>query len=292
MGVVRCFGSCPIYKKDSRERFLFKDIEGIEGIAMVNNKLKILDEGEIKFVPECIEMKKPEYVYKFEGEIMKMNICHLRKQLAGETLQDKIKKFPPHACVREENSYNELCNEWNSNFEENEFLKKFLFCDSVESRCEFNQIAKYYKIIPFTPSVMINISPNWSVDCNARRIQKLKELINSYMSEGWYDKWSYVIECGSEGTHIHAHIVAHMNVTRIKSCESHIRKGNHTRQLQKWARKIEGMGGTIEGVSVQKIILRNETLVSDKLDYLIEEKKPEGHKNHHVIQNGYVSGEL
>jgi len=249
---------------------------------MVNNKLKVLDEGQNKFVPEVIEMKKPEYVYRFESEILEMN--------------SRFHEYEAKRCLYKEGCYssddlNELymrCEEYKNN----EFLFKFLFMDSINSRVEFNQIAKYYNVIPFTPSVMINISPNWGDKCKGKRIQCLKELLDSYMSEGWYDKWSYVIECGSEGNHIHAHMVAHMNVTRIKSCESHIRRGNHTRQLQKWARKIEGMEGLVEGVSVQKIILRNETLVSDKLDYLIEDKKPQGHKNHHVIKDGFISGEL
>ncbi len=257
---------------------------------MVNNKLKVLDEGKIKFVPECIEMKKPEYVYKFESEIEEMNSCYLRYQSAGAEYQDAVSRRLATKSYWEE-EYPKICEKWEE-YKNNEFLFSFLFEKEVNSRVEFNKIAKYYNIIPFTPSVMINISPNWGDKCRGKRIQCLKQLIDDYLSEGWYDKWSYVIECGSEGNHIHAHMVAHMNVTRIKSCESHIRKGNHTRQLQKWARKIEGMGGTIEGVSVQKSILRTETLVSDKMDYLIEEKKPQGHKNHHVIKGGFVSGEL
>lgn len=249
---------------------------------MVNNKLKVLDEGQNKFVPEVIEMKKPEYVYKFENEITEMN-C-------------RFHEYEAKKCLYKEGSYssddlNELyrrCEEYKNN----EFLFSFLFETEVNSRVEFNKIAKYYNIIPFTPSVMINISPNWGDKCRGKRIQCLKQLIDNYLSEGWYDKWSYVIECGSEGTHIHAHMVCHLNVTRLKSAESHVGHNNQRRQLQKWAAKIEGMRGLIEGVSVQSTILRNETLVSDKLDYLIEDKKPPGHKNHHVIKDGFVSGEL
>ena len=34
------------------------------------------------------------------------------------------------------------------------------------------------------------------------------------------------------------------------------------------------------------------TLVKNKLDYLIEEKKPSGHKNKSVIEDGFVCGKL
>ncbi len=253
--------------------------------------MKVLDEKQIKFVPECIEMKKPEYVYRFESEMSNMNCCYQRYKQAGASYQDAVDRGLSTVSYWKK-EYPQICREWEE-IEGNEFLTKFLFLDEVpSSKSEYDAVARYYNVIPFTPSVMLNISPNWGDECKGRRIQCLKQLVDSYMTEGWYDKWSYVIECGSEGTHIHAHIVAHMNVTRLKSVESHLRKGNHTRQLQKWSRKIEGMGGVIEGVSVQKIILRTEELVSDKLDYLIESKKPQGHKNHHVIKDGNVSGVL
>lgn len=245
---------------------------------MVNNKMRILDGGVIKLVAECIEMKKPEYVYKFENEMMDQNA-----------------KFHKLEALKSCNADESLINEAFRDFEmckRNTFLYSFLFETEVNSKVDFNKIAKYYNIIPFTPSVMINISPNWNGKVVQGKINKLKKLINLYMEEGWYDEWSYVIENGSEGKHIHAHVVAHMNPQRLKSTESHLRKGNHTRQLIKYSNKIEGMGGLIEGVSVQKTILRTETLVKDKLDYLIEEKKPPGHKNKSVIEGGFVSGKL
>ena len=42
--------------------------------------------------------------------------------------------------------------------------------------------------------------------------------------------------------------------------------------------------------SIQKIILRNEELVNDKLDYLIEDNKPIGHKNKSIIVGGFITG--
>jgi hypothetical protein len=136
---------------------------------------------------------------------------------------------------------------------------------------------------------MINISPDWRCveelkGKRNKRIKMLKEIIEGYMREGSrYDYYSYVIEDGANGEHIHAHIVWHINPKLIKSVTTHLAKGNNTQQLKKHAAKFKGMEGIIKGVSVQKTFLRTEELVKDKLDYLIEEKKPEGHKNKSVI---------
>lgn len=254
---------------------------------MVNHKNKILDCGKFKFVPECIEMKKPEYVYKFENEIKEMNSC-FHEYEAKKTLYEQ--------GAYDINQLNEMYRSCQM-YKRNEFLYSFLFETEVNSRVDFNKIAKYYNIIPFTPSVMINISPDWNGEGIDKRSDKckigiLKGIIDNYMKEGWYDKWQYVIECGSEGNHIHAHIVAHMNPQRLKSVETHLRKGNHTNQLKKYGNKVKGMGGIIKGVSVQKVFLRTEELVKDKLDYLIEDKKPEGHRNLKVLENCLISGEL
>ena len=149
----------------------------------------------------------------------------------------------------------------------------------------------YLGIIPFTPSVMINISPDWDDPTSiGRKIWCLKEIINKYMLEEWYDKWEYVIENGSDGKHIHAHIVAHMNPARLKSTESHLKKGNHSQQIKKYTKGIKGIEGCIKGNSIQKTFLRNELLVKDKLLYLHEETKPQGHKNKSVIDGGYITG--
>lgn len=140
-------------------------------------------------------------------------------------------------------------------------------------------------IIPFIPSVMINISPDWKgegfhpTNCTSVKIKVLKEIVENYLKEGWYSKASYVIENGGDGKHIHVHIVAEFSPDRIKSTNTHLAKGRHTVQLKKYAKHIKGMEGIIKGTSVHKVFLRTELLVKDKLKYLIEEEKPMGHKN-------------
>lgn len=172
------------------------------------------------------------------------------------------------------------------------YNKKFITAVGNESI-----IYDYLGIKKFTPSVMINISPDWGdeiMDVNGDEwgtgiIDDFRSTIEGYLAEGnRYDYYSYVIECGGEGTHLHAHIVAHINPKLQKSVEKHLAKGNHTIQIRKRANKLKGMEGTIKGVGVQKIFLRNEELVKDKLDYLIEELKPDGHKNKYVIGDGRV----
>jgi hypothetical protein len=145
------------------------------------------------------------------------------------------------------------------------------------------------KVIPFVPSVMINISPDWDgvgkgglpEHC---KIHILSNIIEKYLAEGnRYSKASYVIENGSDGTHIHAHVVAEFNPILVKSVNTHLTKGNHTIQLVKQANKVKGMKGMLKGIGIQKVFLRKIELVNDKLKYLIEEEKPEGHKNKSVI---------
>ena len=170
----------------------------------------------------------------------------------------------------------------------------------------------YLGIIPFTPSVMINISPHWQFDTMSKgifhrfAIELLRRTINSYLKESGksrYNYWKFVIECGSEGDFIHAHIVAHVSPDMLRSVidgkNSHIAKNNHCIQLKKWWAKHlkdqswqkpylkskKGYEGCLNGkYSIQRSILRNQQLVEDKLKYLIEEHKPDGHKNmHHAI---------
>ena len=153
-------------------------------------------------------------------------------------------------------------------------------------------ICKYLEIdipVPFVTSVMINISPNWKgkfgVDnlTDKLMIKKFCQVIETYLkASNRYTKYKYVLECGSGGDHLHAHIVAEFNKSCIKSVTTHINKGNHTVELRKIWDKIfpEGYVGVCKGkYSIQRIILRVEELRIDKLKYLIENEKPEGHKN-------------
>lgn len=272
---------------------------------MVCNIFKILDENETKQL-SIIDYKmkyKPTYV-----DYCRMVMNSMNETKSQTTINDDLNETtemvrndkyiePTGLMLKFQNKYMEL---YESFFTDEKYWRlkpEYLemgwdheIHQTFSKHFTLQDLLDYLGIIPFTPSVMINISPDWpDKKCLNTKVKVLKGIIDDYMKEEWYDKWEYVIENGSDGTHIHAHIVAHMNVKRLKSVESHLSKGNHTQQIRRYA-KLKGMGGIIKGISVQKVFIRTEEILKDKLLYLHEETKPEGHKNQSVIENGYVSG--
>lgn len=143
---------------------------------------------------------------------------------------------------------------------------------------------KYYDIKPFEPWVMLNISPNWAGKKISRSaVYKLKTTFESYLKEEWYSEWYYVLEAGGNGDHLHLHALCKMNKDKqIKSVRSHVSK-HWKRQIQKHARDTDGgFGGLIKLPGMQSIVIQGdqgEQILNDKMDYLVEEKKPIGHKN-------------
>jgi len=139
-------------------------------------------------------------------------------------------------------------------------------------------------IIPFNPCVMINISPNWKGKVNPRDegYQKLLAgTIQTYFNAcNRYSKYRYCIECGGDGDFLHAHIVAEINPDLHKSVKTHINKGNHKYELIKAWKKLKGDEGLLKGkFAIQRILINNENMRDDKLAYLEEKNKPDGHKN-------------
>ena len=155
----------------------------------------------------------------------------------------------------------------------------------------------YLGIEPFVPSIMLNLSPDWGEFkiSKMEKIDFLTEIIEKYFSNcERYSKYSYVIECGHSGENIHAHAVGQINKDLLASVldgkNSHIRKARFTYYLNKFADNSrvfegypEGIKGLIKKQSVQTTICRTEQIVKDKLDYLDERMKPEGHKNKFII---------
>lgn len=235
---------------------------------MVHNRNKVLDEGKEKYVDEVIMYRKkhPDYVYKFLNETLNYkNLC------------DKSQLPYDNDIIRT----NKFVKDWAENLNMGVMPSK--------EKGSYERIAEYMGIIPFMPCVMFNISPNWKgqygVDKMTDKIMEKKfvSVIETYLkASNRYSKYRYVIECGSDGNHLHAHIVAEINKGMEKSVQTHINKGNHSIEIRKiWDKEMpKGKQGLLKGkYSIQRIMLRNEELVKDKLEYLIEEKKPEGHKN-------------
>lgn len=257
---------------------------------MVCEKYLILDESIKKYVPES-KMSTPKHVLDFEAKLYEMNsdfqkydhFCYAIKH--GWKDQNKSNKEQYERLLATKKKW-----------ESDEYIIKFLYDDTRIPQKHYwdKRLCDYMNVIPFTPSVMINISPGWKGMkgmYHKYMIFLLEETIKRYLSaSNRYDYYSYVIECGGDSDHIHAHLVAHINGDIGKSVMTHINKGNHTVEIRKIFQKIykeksnlikpKGMSEVLKGkYAIQRIILRNETLVEDKLSYLIEEKKPDGHKN-------------
>lgn len=256
---------------------------------------KVLDEGEIKILGD-INMV-PKYMYEFQEKIFEARKIHADYDnlwwLGGGERKDSL-GFKSKRDY--ENSPEKIIiDKWNK-IQEDEFLIDWLkwfemdikFFDKQMMKPN-NAIAKYMGVKPFVTSVMINISPNWKGKFGEDKLtdklmtKKFSQVIDYYLkSSNRYGRWKYVLENGSEGNFLHAHIVAEFNPKCVKSVETHIGKGNHAGELRKAWDKIfpEGYVGLLKGkFAVHRVILRNENLLNDKLNYLTEELKPEGHKN-------------
>lgn len=235
---------------------------------------KVLDAGEIKYIGD-INMK-PRYIYDFEDKVYE-GVC-LKRQY------EEVDNLGLSPIVRE-------IHEKYENMRKDYFLSKWVDDWECGFRPKHNSesIAKYMGVKPFVPSVMINISPNWKNAFGKDKltdklmIKNFRKVVETYLNaSNRYSRYKYCLECGSEGNHLHAHIVAEFRKSCIKSVQTHINKGNHAIELRKIWDKVfpKGYVGYLKGkYAIQRIILRVETLRDDKLKYLIENEKPEGHTN-------------
>lgn len=146
-------------------------------------------------------------------------------------------------------------------------------------------IAKLYDIKPFIHQYMINISPRWNSEHEPSNIEiKLfrkctLEYLNQGVKGGWWESGFFTLESGGTGKHLHAHLVLKPNKEILKSVDSYM-DGNHSSGFTKIFSKHMGEYGECKGrFAIQKKVLRNEELIDDKIDYLLENMKEEGHKN-------------
>ena len=116
---------------------------------MVNHKNMILDDGKIKICPEVIEMNKPEHVYAFEKIMFDMNLKFMERELFWENHRGAHEKW--------DSTYGALCREC-EDLSQDKYLMKYRFENQVP-KCFWNtkEMCSYMKVIPFIPSVMINI---------------------------------------------------------------------------------------------------------------------------------------
>lgn len=237
----------------------------------------------------------PNYVIEFQRQ---MTICQQVVNAICFSNKDYIK-----ATTRDEvEEMNTLYEKWNKV----EIVRHHYFHNERPiPKTDYKLIARLMGHKPFQTAVMINISPNWKGKFDLKGVKgrmmthMFSNLIKEYLEScDRYTQWKYCLEVGGEGNFLHAHIVAEINPRMEKSVLTHINKGNHKIELmKKWEKTItkrypsypsgieKGNEGCLKGkFSVQRILIRNEEMLKDKLDYLIEANKPDGHQNDYDLQ--------
>ena len=246
----------------------------------MDNTFKILNEGEIQFLKYKEYQMTPEYIFEWYRQ---MKLC--REIFDALCFEDR-----DFRSTRESNML------WEK-YKDDEFAKYFYIDTPAPAMHKLSpawkkRIAEYMDVIPFIPCVMFNISPAWKGEFGKKdltdklMIKNFCKVIDSYLNESFqqkkrYTKFKYCLECGSDGNFLHAHIVAEINPKIDKSVKSHINKGNHKQQLNKyWNKVFKGHQGLLKGkFAIQRNLINTEEILKDKLDYLLEENKEEGHQN-------------
>jgi hypothetical protein len=166
--------------------------------------------------------------------------------------------------------------EWNNMKRPTELSKKELY--------------EFFNMTEFQDCIMINVSPKWVEGLEGLneggKIKFLKIVLNKFITcSDRFTKHKFVIECGKNGNHIHAHAVLQLNPDMKKSNKTWISKGNITRDLRAvWNKlsrelELEQEDCLKSKYAIQTILIKNERMLKDKLDYLIEELKPLSHQN-------------
>lgn len=175
-------------------------------------------------------------------------------------------------------------------------LRNTLFIDQFG----MEKINKYLDIVPFNDSLMLNISPKWSEGSEGisegNKIRFLRKIIDSFIHDsGRFLRTKYVIECGKNGDHIHAHCVLELDPKLKKSNKTWISKHNHIRDFRNiWKRfaSAADMSDSIDSKhALQSILIKNRNMLKDKLDYLVEQLKPLSHQNAQHPQLPQIVGE-
>lgn len=254
---------------------------------------KVLDSGEMKIYPE-LKMKDQacmlysECVAKRNEYITKTIFCEEKCEMVKKkSVNPDYEEYPPRLKYAETKRL-----EWCDDRTSWKGMEKVFIKHATKEK-----IYEYLGKIPFYPCVMLNISPNWKGSAvTDNLIEGFRRVIEGYLGScGRYSKWKYCCESGGEGNFLHAHIVAEIHPDLIKSVETHINKGNHAVEIRKlWKKNKWTAKKHVDAVSgkfaIQRIMIRTEEMRDDKLAYLIEENKPETHRNKYDLGLIYNSG--
>jgi hypothetical protein len=261
---------------------------------MVVNSNIVLDSGELKYFNNII--MEPEHLKQYKSILR--DIYDIKNKIKQEFwLQNSFQGKNMDKRMEASNLKIERLNEKLKLYND-DTLKHFDILDGcdvlrdIDKIKDSSRISKIMNVIPFYPSVMINISPGWKGDFGKNdltdklMVKNFCKVIDSYLNESTmtekrFTKYKYCLECGSGGDFLHAHIVAEINPKIIKSMKSHFSKNGHNQQLQKyWKKYFKGGQGPIKGkYAISRNLINNRIMLEDKLAYLIESNKQEGHQN-------------
>ena len=154
---------------------------------------------------------------------------------------------------------------------------------------------KYYEIIPYKPCWMLNISPDWKSQMlkgkidTEDKIKLFREVMRDFYDDAnRFTKMKYVLEGGKEGNFLHCHAVFELNDKKPNNI-SHLKKGNFLKSFRTiWDRHSRGTkweGKVGSKYALQTTYLTSIEMLNDKMDYLIEEKKPISHQNHESFES-------
>lgn len=145
-------------------------------------------------------------------------------------------------------------------------------------------ILDWYGIEEFHTGIFLNISPNWK---GIKITQTMIDICNDFMrgvidDTRCYSRYKYVLECGSDGDFLHIHAVLELSPKLERSTLSALKKGNYQRGIRKiWKKRVPEVFQTLidNRFAVQTTKILNGDIMKDKLNYLVEELKPESHQN-------------
>lgn len=266
-----------------------------------SNKLSsgsIIDEGIEKYVEQFIQMPYVNYKDKYYNDFMR-NQEKLIPRLQWN--KDKLENYSIDCqikCVKAKTFDDEGLYYDVEEVKRLERLKipvarnepqviDYIAMKSWES-IKRSEILEFYGVKEFNRCYMLNISPNWKGKNQEKMIPFLvRTMMDFYKDFGRWSKMKYVIECGKNGDFIHVHAVFEINKIKFKGTMTAIKKGNILTNFRNcWDRNAKefestkGYIGLVKGKhSLNGILIMNEEILSDKLDYLIEEKKSKGHQN-------------
>ena len=147
---------------------------------------------------------------------------------------------------------------------------------SIEEWC-----MNYYGKSKFNECWMLNISPNWKGTINDNMIEHFKKVMDIFYTNcRRFLSMDYVLECGGDGDFLHAHAVFKLDLNKPGNLFS-MRKGNFLKEFRSCWNRCDPLYRDLckSRHALQTTFITTDEMLKDKVDYLVEELKPESHKN-------------